>query len=357
MRKKKILQAIIDEFFDTAEPVGSRYIARKHELGLSSATIRNEMSDLEEMGYLAQPHASSGRVPSDKGYRLYVDDIMEVRELTIDEIREVTDELTSKIGEINQLLKRASAVMSRFTKYTTISTTSSFDDSTVKTIKIVQIENRKLYVILASSSGAVKNSLAYLPFEIDAEDVARLSDIFHGKLFGKSISELSKSDLNVLNDLKVLNDIKDETGVHEAVLEAIVEALYDCLGQLANSEIVFDGATKILNFPEFRNVEKVKRFLEMLEEKKNIANIVHELSRKGDVKVLIGDENPIEEFRNCSIVSTAFNAGNVVVGTIGVIGPKRMDYQRVVSTLEYINKVVSHEISKLVGEYDEKKER
>ena len=338
LRKKKILQAIVDEYINTAEPVGSRYIARKHELGLSSATIRNEMADLEEMGYLAQPHTSSGRIPSDKGYRLYVDDIMKTRELSMEEINAVTVELGIKIGEINQLLQRASTVMSKLTKYTTLSMTSSFDESIIKTVRIVQIEERKLIVILITNADAVKNAIAYLPCEVDRETILRLSDVFHERLRGKGVESLNES---------VVKEITDETGANADVVIEIFEAVLDCFRQMANSEIMFDGATNILSFPEFRDINKARGFLELLEEKKNIANVVNELSRKDNIKVLIGDENPIEEIKNCSIVSTAYGEGNIVFGTIGVIGPKRMEYSKVVSALKYINKIVSREIEKL----------
>jgi len=345
LRKKRILQAIIDEYIDTAEPVGSRYIARKHELGLSSATIRNEMADLEEMGYLAQPHTSAGRIPSDRGYRLYVDDIMELRELTVEEIRAVTGELDVKIGEINQILQRASAAMSRFTKYTTLAMTSSLDSCVIKTVKIVQIEDNKLYVILVSGAGVVKNSIACLPVGIDSETTADLSDSFQAKLYGKSLVGMDNGLL--------IEEIGGVTGIHKDILGAVLIAVADCYRQMASSEIVFDGAINILNFPEFRDVNKAKGFLELLEEKKNIANVVSELSRQDDIKLLIGEENPIEEIKSCSIVSTTYGSGSIVFGTIGVIGPKRMDYSRVVSTLEYVNKIVSREINKLVRAADE----
>ena len=343
-RKKRILQAIIDEHVDTAEPVGSRYIARKRDIGLSSATIRNEMADLEEMGYLAQPHTSSGRVPSDKGYRLYVDDIMETRELSLEEINAVTVELGIKIGEINQLLKRASTVMSKLTKYTTLSMTPSLDDSTIKTLKAVQIDENKLLIVLVTSSETVKNSIAYLPCNISGDAASKLSDIIHAKLRGKSAEGLDKN---------LLHDIRKETGLSTDVLEAVLDAVLDCFGKIANSEILFDGATNILSFPEFKDVNKARSFLELLEEKKNIANVVNKLSKQDNIKVLIGVENPIDEIKECSIISKAYGVGSIVFGTIGVIGPKRMEYSKVVSALEYISKIVSKEMGKLVKAYEE----
>jgi heat-inducible transcriptional repressor len=273
---------------------------------------------------------------------------MEVRALSIADIEAVMGELDIKIGEINLLLKRASSAISRLTKYTTLAMTSGYDKTAVKTIKLVLLEENSIYVILITNSGIVKNSFANLPDRIDKGVVGILADAFQDKLHGKNVGSINSS---------LINEINGETGVHEDILRAISDALLDCFGQIANSELILNGAINMLNFPEFKDINKARGFLELLEEKKNIANVISELSTKDDIKVLIGDENPIEEIKSCSIVSSTYSAGNVVFGTIGVIGPKRMEYSKVVSTLEYINSVVSNEIAKLVNAKDNKNDR
>ncbi|MDR1060199.1 MAG: heat-inducible transcriptional repressor HrcA [Clostridiales bacterium] len=347
MRKRRILQAIVNEYIDTAEPVGSRYIAKKHELGLSSATIRNEMADLEDMGYLAQPHASSGRVPSDKGYRLYVDDLMETRLLTLDEVRAVTEELDLKINELGALIKNASAAISRLTKYTAVTLTTKGGDSGVKAVETVSIDSAKVYVIVISESGTVKNSIASLPVRLDKDDLARLTALLQNRVCGHSRESLMGA---------LQSAIREEfagAGAAEAVMSALADAVIDCLRQMGSAEMFLEGTANILNFPEFRNIERAREFLEILEEKKSIANLLSGLAKDERVRVLIGGENQIDEIKECSIVSATYTAGNMVFGTIGVIGPKRMEYSKVVSTIEYINKVIASELGKLASGADE----
>jgi heat-inducible transcriptional repressor len=341
IRKRIILQAIVDEYIETAEPVGSRYIAKKHGLGLSSATIRNEMADLEDMGYLAQPHTSSGRVPSDKGYRLYVDDLMETRTLTLDEIRDVTERLDLKINELGALVKNASAVISRLTKYTAVTLTANSEDSGVKAVETVPIDSAKVYVVVVSKSGAVKNSIASLPVRLDRDELAKLTALLQSRICGCS----HERAMRILQ-----SGIREEfagAGAIESVMGALADAVLDCIRQMGSAEVFLEGAANILNFPEFRDVERVREFLEILEEKKSIANLLSGLAKDEHVRMLIGNENPIDEIKECSIVSATYTAGNMVFGTIGVIGPKRMEYSKVVSTIEYINKVIASELGKL----------
>jgi heat-inducible transcriptional repressor len=342
MRKRRILQAIINEYIDTAEPVGSRYIARKHELGLSSATIRNEMADLEEMGYLAQPHTSSGRVPSDKGYRLYVDNLMEPRDLTTDEIRAVSDELDLKINELGALIKNASMVISKLTKYTAVSLMSKQEDSEIRAVEAVPLDGDKAYVIVISRSGAVKNSVSSLPVRLERDELARFTAILQDMVGGRTPGHIAKS---------LHCGIREKfagTGLTEAVLAALADGVVDCLKQMSSSEMFLEGTANIFNFPEFRNVERAREFLEIMEERKSISKLLSGLAKEEHVSMLIGNENPIDEIKECSIISATYAAGSMVFGTVGIIGPKRMEYSKVVSTIEYINKVMANEFSKLV---------
>ena len=339
-RKRKILQAIIDEYIDTAEPVGSRSIAKKHELGLSSATIRNEMADLEDMGLLAQPHTSAGRVPSDKGYRLYVDSLMETRDLTLDEIKAVTSELEIKINEIGAVIRNASAVISKLTKYTAVSLTPIQDDTEITAVEIVRIDQNKVCVIVVSKSGTVKSNVISLPTRCSEKELVAFAQICKRRLCGvfkehnnPAAAEIIRAEASV-------------RGIDDTAASLMLEAIFSCIMQMCNTEVFLDGTTNIMNFPEFRNIERAREFLEILEEKKSIGNLLSELARDERVKMLIGNENPIDVIKDCSIVGATYSAGNMVFGTIGVIGPKRMEYSRVVSIIEYINGLITREIKR-----------
>ncbi|MCL2059021.1 MAG: heat-inducible transcriptional repressor HrcA [Oscillospiraceae bacterium] len=343
-RKRRILQAIIDEYIDTAEPVGSRSIAKNHELNLSSATIRNEMADLEDMGLIAQPHTSAGRVPSDKGYRLYVDSLMELRDLTLDEINAVTSELNIKINELGAVIRNASAIISKLTKYTAVSLTPIQDDSEITAVEAVGIDQHKICIIVVSKSGTVKSSVVSLPSRYTERDLASFAHICKRRLCGVPPEHINNAAPGIIRAEAIAR------GIGEAAANMMLEAVFECIAQMCNTEIYLNGTTNIMNFPEFRNVERAREFLEILEEKKSIGNLLIELARDERVKMLIGNENPIEEIKDCSIVGATYSAGNTVFGTIGVIGPKRMEYAKVVSIIEYINGVISREIKRFSEE-------
>jgi heat-inducible transcriptional repressor len=341
-RKRRILQAIIDDYIDTAEPVGSRTIARRHELGLSSATIRNEMADLEEMGFLSQPHTSAGRIPSDKGYRLYVDQLMRTRDLTPEEIKSIKAAMEIKISELSQLIRQASVVMSRFTRYTSMAITPQMRRSTLKAVQVVPIEPGKVLVIVVTNAGVVRNNLVRISDNATPDFLIRISDTLNGKLSGLTIGEITP---------QVINDIENEIGISTNLLMPILNGVADCIHQIDNPEIYLDGTTNILNFPEFRDISRAKDFLTVLDEKDILCKLLNCPSESGDVKVRIGSENSVNEIKDCSLVTTSYSFGNRVIGTIGVIGPTRMDYSRVISSLNFIKRKVGEEIQKLLGEY------
>ena len=381
-RKRRILQAIIDEYIDTAEPIGSRYIARKRELGLSSATIRNEMADLEEMGYLAQPHTSSGRVPSDKGYRLYVDDLMQARELTREEIHALRVGLDDKIMELGDMLRRASAAISRLTRYTALTLTPRQEATEVTAVEVVLADSCRVCVIAVSRSGMVKTGVSQLAASPKHGELAWIARSLRARMCGRP------PDRKVLAELAALRDELEAHGgpgaAHGAAhgtahgvahggsggaggpgvtqggsdgaaggagavpLWPVVDAAMDCVRQLGSSEIYLEGAANILSFPEFRDIERAREFLAILEEKKSITHVLSNLAADENVKMLIGGENTIEEIKGCSIVSATYASGDIVFGTIGVIGPKRMEYAKVVSMIKYVNKVVAGELQKLM---------
>jgi heat-inducible transcriptional repressor len=339
-RKKRILQAIIDDYIDTAEPIGSRTIARKHELGLSSATIRNEMADLEEMGYLAQPHTSAGRIPSDKGYRLYVDKLMPAHDLRAEEIERLRSEMELRINELSQLLKQASAVLSRFTRYTSMAVSPQLKASTIKAIQAVPIDSNKALVIVVNNADIVRNSLVKLSEAVDAESLIKISNILNSKLSGLALHQVN---------LCTIKDMEKEAGVSGEVLMPILDGVADCIEQIDNQEIFVEGTTNILNYPEFRDVSKAREFMSMIDEKTSIHKVLADCVRQDGITVRIGTENDLSWIKDCSLITINYYISDTLSGTLGIIGPTRMEYPKVISSLKHVSKIVSDEINRLIG--------
>ena len=339
-RKKRILQAIIDDYIDKAEPVGSRTIARKYELGLSSATIRNEMADLEEMGYLAQPHTSAGRVPSDKGYRLYVDKLMPARSLNSAEIRELRSVVNTRVYELSQLLKQATAVLSSFTRYTSMAVTPKMRSSTIKAVQVVPIETGKALVIVVNNAGIVRNALIKVSEQATSEMLGRISNLLNDKLAGLTFEQADTESIKTLGR---------EIGVSGDIMQPILDGTADCIYQMGDHEMYVEGSTNILNHPEFKDMDKARQFLSMLDEKTSICKAVYDSAQPNGITVRIGSENDLSSIRDCSLVTVSYNVSDTMVGTIGIIGPTRMEYNKVISSISYMKKLVSEEISKLLG--------
>jgi len=339
-RKMSILRAIIDDYIDTAEPIGSRTIARKHELGLSSATIRNEMADLEDMGFLAQPHTSAGRVPSDKGYRLYVDQLMTTKDLTIEEIQSIKTALEVKINEISQLLRQASIIMSKITKYTSMAVTPEMKKGELKAVQVVPIEPGKALIIVVTNTDSVKNAFVKVSESISADFLIRLSNILNVKLSGLTIEEIN---------LPIIREIEKEMGFSNEILYPILNGVADCINQIDSSEVYLDGTTNIFNYPEFRDVAKAKEFLHILDEKEVLNKLLTRNDDSSRIKIHIGTENELALIKDCSLVTTSYSLGNIVIGTIGIIGPTRMEYPKVISSMNFIREKINQEINRIVG--------
>lgn len=339
-RKRKILQAIIDDYIDTAEPIGSRTIARKHELGLSSATIRNEMADLEEMGYLAQPHTSSGRVPSDKGYRLYVDQLMQVHDLNMDEIEKIKSAMETHINELSQLIRQASAVLSRFTKYTSMAITPQLKTSTIKAIQVVPIEIGKAMVIVVTNAGIVRNCLVKVSESVMPDMLIMLSNVLNSKLTGLAIEQVN---------VRIIKELEREVGISGEILLPILSSAADLINQIDNTEVFIEGTTNIFNHPEFRDMVKARDFMNMLDEKASLCKMLFDSIESGGITIKIGSENDMSGIRECSLITANYNIADMFIGSIGIIGPTRMEYPRVISSMKYIRKLMNEEVSRLLG--------
>lgn len=342
-RKLRILQAIIDDYIHSAEPVGSRTIAKKHELGLSSATIRNEMADLEDMGFLEQPYTSSGRVPSDKGYRLYVDQLMQIDELSETDTEKIRNAMDIRINELSQLIRNASVVMSKFTKYTSIAVTPHTKKSALKAVQVVPIEQGKALVIIVTDSNVVRNSLVRIEEKITPDFLIQVSNLLNEKLKGFTL-EMLKS-----NTIK--SEVERTTSLPHNLIKPILDGIEDLIKTIDQPEIYLEGTTNILNFPEFKEVQKAKEFLNILDEKKLVSDLlISNLYSNNDIIIQIGNENIIEGIKDCSLVTASYSVGDHVIGTIGIIGPTRMEYSKVVSSMNYIRNKINQEILKLLGD-------
>lgn len=340
-RKRRILQAIIDDYIDTAEPIGSRTIARKHELGLSSATIRNEMSDLEEMGYLEQPHTSSGRIPSDKGYRLYVDQLIKVRELSAEEIDCIKKAMETHINEMTQLIRQASIAVSRITRYTAMAIAAQSKKSVLKAVQVVPIEPGKALVIVVTNAGIVRNGLVKVSGLIPPEFLIRISNMLNEKLRGCTVEQIN---LHLM-----LKEIETNIGAAGETWVMILDSVAECIRQIDSTEIYLDGTTNIFNYPEFSNVSKAKEFLNVLDEKDVLYKLLIEDKVRDGINIQIGNENKIDEIKDCSLISAKYRLGDSVIGSIGIIGPTRMKYAKVISSMNYIMRMLDREVSKLIG--------
>lgn len=336
-RKRKILQAIIDEYIGTAEPVGSRSISKKENLGLSSATIRNEMADLEEMGYLIQPHTSAGRVPSDEGYRFYVDSLMRRYKLGMDAVAELQNVLEMRVSQLEKLIKYAGAIASKLTEYTTVVTSPKNRDYEINKIDLVPIAPQTVMLIVVTKT--VQNKV--MNVNIDASTAASLAAILNEHLVGLRASDIS---FEKIQDIQA--DIENRISLHPKVLIEIMHFVYETITDDGETEIYVNNAKSILKYPEYSNVEKAGKMFAFLDDKENLKKLI--ASGDGDgIEAKIGKENDFEILQDCSLVTINYSLGNKKAGKIGVIGPKRMNYSRVFASLD----LISNEIDKILNEY------
>lgn len=324
-RKKRILQAVIQDYIETAEPVGSRTIAKKHIQELSSATIRNEMADLEEMGFLTQPHTSAGRIPSDLGYRVFVDNMINKYKFTLNEISEMQTEITKKIQEANRIAAELSELLSSLTKYTALAIEKKQRMTEIKNIQLVWIDSHKIVGIVVTSGGIVKNKIFITDENLDKETVDTMSVLLCRRLVDMPAEK-------ALHEIEIL---KSEIRAVSKFLYSLLDYISGIINSDGISEVSVNGGVNLLNFPEYKDVDKAKQLLKFINDKESLTSLATAHGVDDDIKVIIGHENPFEEFKDCSIILCNYNFGGHS-GNIGVVGPTRMDYAKAISVLEYI---------------------
>ena len=326
-RKLKILQAIIRTYLETGEPVGSRTISKYSDLNLSSATIRNEMSDLEEMGYILQPHTSAGRIPSDKGYRLYVDTMLDDN---AQEVHDMKAELTEKAGKIDDLLKRVAKLLAVNTNYATMVSGPRYASKKVKFIQLTLVDERSLLVVIVLDNNVVKNKMIHMEDSMDQETLLRLNFIMNTTLNGLDVMDMN---------LAVIQKIKEQMGAHNSVIDSVLEIIGSALTEDEDLEIYTSGATNILKYPELADKSNAAQILSAFEEKKDLNEWIEQepVGQNDDnhaIQVYIGGETQVESMKDCSLVTATYRIDDGVYGKVGIVGPKRMDYDKVVATLQ-----------------------
>ncbi len=325
-RKKEILQAVIDEYINTAEPVSSSTLVKKYGLDYSSATVRNELAELENIGYLDKPHTSAGRVPSEKGYRFYVDELLNEEDISIEEIKYIQSKLSTKVNEIEELTKIATTTLSEITHYTTVAIGPKNDMQTISEIKFVLLGTRMLMVVIITEAGLIKETIIKYEKDINQSQVETLNNLFNSKLKGKPLNKIDKP-----MEEYIYSEITYSVDVIKPIIEQINKVIEE------ESNIYLEGTNKAFDLPEFKSLEIAKNFVNVLDEKDLVIDMLNSGMAK-DINVYIGEENENEQLKDFSIVTFKHSIGDKDLGTIGIIGPKRMDYSKVISVMKYISK-------------------
>ena len=338
-RKMNILKAIVKDYIETAEAVGSRTISKKYNLGVSAATIRNEMSDLEELGYLIQPYTSAGRVPTEKGYKLYVDSLMNTIELS-DYDKEIIEQcVESNINHIHNLIHETSKMLSQLTNYTTVAMTKNLSIlDEIKHIQLVGMHDSEILLIVVTEKGDIKKSSLSAKIDLDQAKLNLISDNLTRKLSGKTITEI---------DDRLIAYIKYEIGEYSSIIDQLINMLNTNPTEEELS-MTLNGATNIFNYPEFNDVLKARSFLDMLGTKETIAKMVKSKGiLKDNATIIIGSDNDCEQAQECSVVTATYKVDADLIGRISFIGPTRMDYSRIYSIINYMNILLNNKSNKI----------
>lgn len=333
-RKIKIMQAIIRNYLETGEPVGSRTISKYTDLNLSSATIRNEMADLEEMGYILQPHTSAGRIPSDKGYRLYVDTMMEEKDRELEELKEM---MLEKEDKMDNLLKQVAKLLAVNTNYASMISAPAVHKNKLKFIQLSKVDVNQLLAVIVMEGNVIKNNILHISEELSDENILKLNILLNSYLNGLAVEEIN---------LAMISTMKQQAGIHSEIVSDVIDAIAEGIKEEEDLEIYTSGANNIFKYPELADQQRASEIINTFEEKQMLTELVQDtLSDENNtgIQVYIGNETPIQSMKDCSVVTATYELGEGMRGTIGIIGPKRMDYDKVVGTL----KTITHQLDEL----------
>ena len=340
-RKKKILQAVVDEYVNTAEPVSSAILVKKYGLPYSSATVRNELAELESGGYLDKTHTSSGRVPSKKGYQYYVDELVKEDDISLEEIKYIQSKLSTKVNEIEDLTKIATTTLSEITHYTSVAVGPKPEVQIIEEIKFVLLGSRMLMVVIVTDNGLVKETIIKYDEDITESQVETLNNLFNSNLKGKPLSKIDKP-----MEEYILAEIQYSVKVIRPIIEQINHIVEE------EEDVYFQGANKAFELPEFKSLEIAKNFVNVLDTKEIMLDMLNSGVAK-DINVYIGDEKENKQLKDFSIITFKHSVGNKDLGTIGIIGPKRMNYSKVIYVMKYLSKKLNEQ----EGQEDKKRRK
>ena len=333
-RKVKILDAVIRNYLATGEPVGSRTISKYTDLNLSSATIRNEMADLEELGYIVQPHTSAGRIPSDKGYRLYVDQMLAEKEEKLDhatqEVKEMHQMLLEKEDKMESILKQMAKMLAVNTNYATLVTAPQVKGNKIKFLQLSRVDVGQLLATIVVEGNVIKNNMIHVEKSLDDETLLKLNILLNTNLNGLPIEDIN---------LAMITKLKQQAGIYDGIIAEVMDAVAAVIRENDDIEIYTSGANNIFKYPELSDNQSAQEIISAFEEKQQLSELVTQTLAQDEntgIQVYIGDETPVKTMKDCSVVTATYELGEGMKGTIGIIGPKRMDYDKVIGTLRTV---------------------
>ncbi|MBO8177616.1 MAG: heat-inducible transcriptional repressor HrcA [Bacillus sp. (in: Bacteria)] len=335
-RQLLILQVIIDDFIRSAQPVGSRSLSKKEEISFSSATIRNEMADLEELGLIEKTHTSSGRIPSQKGYRFYVDHLLSPQKLNAKDISTIRSIFAERIYEMEKVVQKSAKILSELTNYTAIVLGPAVRENKLKRLQIVPLNKETAIAIIITDKGHVENRMFTLPPNIEVNDIEKLVNILNERLVGVSLTDLKD---------KIYSEIALVLRNHIEHYDLILHTIAEALNVSTNEKMFFGGKTNMLNQPEFHDIQKVRKLMDMIEHEEGIYELVR--SKSKGINVKIGKENKNSAMENCSLITATYSVGSDQMGTIAILGPTRMEYSRVISLLQFLSNDLTSTLTKL----------
>ena len=341
-RKKQILKRVVEDYIAAAEPVGSKALAEEMGGSVSSATIRNEMADLEELGYILQPHTSAGRIPSDKGYRFYVDHLMEEKNREVDDMKKFVIEHTEKV---DQVLQQVAKMLAANTNYATMVSAPSYHRNKVKFIQLSNVNEEQILAVIVTEGNLVKNKIIPVSEPIDNETMLKLNILLNSNLNG-----LALQDIN----LGTIAKLKEQAGIHSDIISDVLDTVAETMGQDEDIRIYTSGTTNLFKYPELSDsTEKASELISTFEEKQQLASLVTENlleDKSTGIQVYIGNESPIQTMKDCSVVTATYELGEGIRGTIGIVGPKRMDYEKVMDNLKVLKNSLDGILDRPKGE-------
>ncbi len=329
-RKQKILKAIVQDYIATAEPVGSRTISKKFELGVSPATIRNEMADLEELGLIEQPHTSAGRIPSDSGYRYYVNYLMDPMVLNEEEQKTINQEITHRLNEVQEVIEYTGKLISQVTSLTSLVMGPKSRNSVLKRLYFLPYEQGKAIMVTVKENGSVENNIVEIGHDTTPEELQILANIFNEKMSGTRVQDLKRGLIN-----EIYSELSKKRRMIDGMM-SVLERMFDDKDGIGSDRIYLGGTLNMLNQPEFRDLNKVKNLFSVFEENSKLIELLK--SDNNGMSITIGSENPDEVFKDCSVISATYHINGKQIGSIGVLGPTRMDYSKAITIVDYLTK-------------------